>query len=603
MEREGVLQIDESGRVLDANDDAATLLGFAREDLKGGLLADHFAAPNGDGLFLLSSTANAPLSAYATNVNMVRSDGTAFIAEISVLHTPGLTTGHSIAIVRERTSVQKELDSLRRLAAILDSSNDAVLSKDLEGIITSWNGGAERMFGYSAREAVGKNVTFLFPPSLVAEEKEILRRLAQGEQIDHYETVRLSKDGRSIDVSVSISPIKDKSGRVIGATKIARDITRRKKAERDLNAANERFRTTLDSLIEGCQVIDREYRYLYLNVAAARQGKREIHELLGHRMDELYPGIESTAVFHALRTCMEQRTSTRLENEFTFPDNTRGWFDLRMEPVPEGVFILSEDVTEEKRMFEELVQHREHLAELVRERTVQLENANKELEAFSYSVSHDLRAPLRHIDGFADLLVKHARAGLDDEGRRYLDIIADSARKMGNLIDELLIFSRMGRTAMQSIPVNLTHLVEAAIRDLRWETEGREVAWVVDPLPTVVGDMAMLRLVFMNLLSNALKYTRPRAAAMVHVGAEAGPEESIVYVQDNGVGFDMKYVDKLFGVFQRLHSTSEFEGTGIGLANVRRIISRHGGRTWAESEVDKGATFYFSLPHHRDGTS
>jgi signal transduction histidine kinase len=227
----------------------------------------------------------------------------------------------------------------------------------------------------------------------------------------------------------------------------------------------------------------------------------------------------------------------------------------------------------------------------------QLEDANKELEAFSYSVSHDLRAPLRHITGFVELLNKRDAAVLDEKSRHYLQVISESAQKMGVLIDDLLSFSRMGRAEMMRTKVDMSRIVEEIIAQVTEETKGREIAWEVAPLPVVEGDAAMLRLVMMNYIVNALKFTRPIPEARIGIGAVTDrPDETLFYVRDNGVGFDSKYVNKLFGLFQRLHGTEEFEGTGVGLANVRRIIHRHGGRTWAEGEVGGGATFWFSLP-------
>jgi len=232
----------------------------------------------------------------------------------------------------------------------------------------------------------------------------------------------------------------------------------------------------------------------------------------------------------------------------------------------------------------------------IAERQTRLEASNRELEAFSYSVSHDLRTPLRHIAGFSAQLQRHSESSLDDRGRRHLDQITKSAERMGRLIDDLLSFSRMGRSEMQRAMVALGPLVKDALQDLQEETKARRIDWKIGPLPEVRGDPAMLRLVLANLLSNAVKYTRTRPEARVEIGAQSMNGETTVFVRDNGVGFDMQYVHKLFGIFQRLHTQDTFEGTGIGLANVRRIINRHGGRTWAEGKVDAGASFYFSLP-------
>jgi PAS domain S-box-containing protein len=262
------------------------------------------------------------------------------------------------------------------------------------------------------------------------------------------------------------------------------------------------------------------------------------------------------------------------------------------------VSVAIRDVTELKRAADEI----RELNQQLEGRNAELLAANHELEAFAYSVSHDLRAPLRHIDGYVALLGKRAATVLDDTGRRYLNVMSESAKRLGRLIDDLLAFSRAGRSEMHKVQVNVEQLVTDVLDDLQDEMKGRDIVWKRGRLPDVYGDGSLLRQVLTNLISNALKYTRLRAQAHITLGSVGGEDgERIVFVQDDGVGFDMKYADKLFGVFQRLHHRDEFEGTGVGLANVRRIIQRHGGRTWAEGSLGGGATFYFSLPKSKEG--
>ncbi|HAM50253.1 MAG TPA: hypothetical protein DCP92_06005, partial [Nitrospiraceae bacterium] len=271
--------------------------------------------------------------------------------------------------------------------------------------------------------------------------------------------------------------------------------------------------------------------------------------------------------------------------------------------VNENISFALDAISSEKKRLEAEESLRlinEELERRVAMRTIELAETNKELEGFSYSVSHDLRAPLRHMSGFVQLLRKKLREHPDEQTHQYTDAIAGASKKMGMLIDDLLAFSKIGRTEMKKRKVSLDNLVREAVNEIQDDVKGRNITWEIDELPDIYGDQSLLRLVFVNLLSNAVKYTSTRPQAEIKVGWKDEGSEIICSVKDNGVGFNMAYVDKLFGVFQRLHTQDEFEGTGIGLANVQRIISRHDGRTWAEGAEGQGATFYFTLPKKKE---
>jgi PAS domain S-box-containing protein len=255
------------------------------------------------------------------------------------------------------------------------------------------------------------------------------------------------------------------------------------------------------------------------------------------------------------------------------------------------------DVTQHRLAEDQVRRLNETLEQRVAARTCELEGANRELEAFTYSVSHDLRAPLRHIMGFVEILEKEAADKLTDAQRRHLLTISGAARRMGELIDDLLAFSRIGRSEVQKVGVDMLTLVMEALDDLRHETKDRIISWKIQDLPMVTVDRSLMRQALVNLLSNAIKSTSKHSRAVIEIGTEPGrPDEDTIYIRDNGVGFNPRYSQKIFGVFERLNNADEFEGTGIGLANVQRIIRRHGGRVWALGKVDSGATFYFTLP-------
>ena len=376
---------------------------------------------------------------------------------------------------------------------------------------------------------------------------------------------------------------------------LSNDVTERKKAEEKLIASEKRFRYTLDSMLEGAQIIGFDWRYKYVNDSMTRHGKYTREELLGHTVMEKYPGIEDSEVYKFYQQCFDERVAIHIENEFIFPDKTKGWFELSFQPVTEGIFILSIDVTDRKKAQFEIQKLNEELEQKVIDRTEQLETANKELEAFSYSVSHDLRAPLRAINGFAKILTENYNTVLDIEGHRLFNRIKVNAKKMGLLIDDLLEFSRLGRKEIHKSPIQMTELVEATLLELN-TTINHEAAVKIHQLHSANADGTMIKQVMINLLSNAIKYSSKTEKPSIEIKSHLEENEIIYSVSDNGVGFNNQFVHKLFGVFQRLHLQADFEGTGVGLALVKRIINKHGGRVWAVGELNKGATFCFSLP-------
>jgi len=389
------------------------------------------------------------------------------------------------------------------------------------------------------------------------------------------------------------------------------EVAERKQVEASLQESEAFLNSLLNAIPIPVFYKDRAGRYLGFNrayekfVGATKDslvGKsvfdispRELAEVYDTKDNELFKG-EGEQHYESLVKSADGTLRDVIFNKAVFTD-THG--------TTVGLIGVILDITDRKRAEEEIRRLNRELERRVEEGTARLKAANKELAAFTYSVSHDLRAPLRHIDGFLGLLKERIAPALDEESRRYMATISEAALRMAALIDDLLSFSRLGRFEMVRTPVDLGDLVREVIRDFEPETKDRIVHWQLDEIPVVTGDRAMLRAVLVNLISNALKFTRTRAQAEITIGCmpeheedheKAYEAETVVFVRDNGVGFDMQYAGKLFGVFDRLHGAEEFEGTGIGLANVRRVIERHGGRTWAEGKVDGGATFYFSLP-------
>jgi PAS domain S-box-containing protein len=509
-----------------------------------------------------------------------------------------------LARIEEQTETLRQNEGMRPfLAAIVDSSDDAIIGKDLESRVVSWNAGAERMFGYAAAEMLGQPITRLQSPDRPEEEARILEEVKRG-GIRHFETVRICEGGQSVEVSLTVSPIKNARGDIIGISSIAREITERRRAEREVRENRARLSGIIGSAMDAIISVDAGQRITIFNEAAEKMFHCPAREALGQPLDRFIPehfrqahrehvaefgrtGATSRAMGH-----LRPLAGLRVDGE-EFP------IEASISHTEVGgqqmYTVILRDITERRRAEEQIHRLNAELEQRVQERTAELSAANKELESFTYSVAHDLRAPLRHIEAFSKILEEDCAAELPPQAAHYLQNIRKSTGKMSMLVDDLLNLARIGRQELRRQPTPLSGLVDEVVADLQDETAGRTLEWRIEPLPAVECDPGLMKQVFANLLSNAVKYTRPRPVAVIEVGCRKMNGDSAVFVRDNGVGFNMKYVDKLFGVFQRFHRAEEFEGTGIGLATVDRIVRKHGGHIWAEAAVDKGATFYFTV--------
>ena len=412
-----------------------------------------------------------------------------------------------------------------------------------------------------------------------------------------------AKDGSYYWVDTTIVPFLNEQGKPRQYVAIRADITARKMAEEALKASTKEVLNLKAALDEHAivAITDSRGKITFVNDKFCAISKYSRAELIGQDHRLINSGFHDSAFIRGLWTTIAHGKVWHGEIKNKAKDGTFYWVDTTIVPflgeegMPRQYIAIRADITERKKAEEAVRQMNAELEQRVAERTAQLESANRELEAFSYSVSHDLRAPLRAVDGFSQAVIEDFGALLPEEGRRQLQTIRYSAQRMGALIDDLLTFSRLSRQALVKKPVDTHALVRAALQELGSPWPDRQVEIRLGNLLPSLGDPALLKQVWLNLLTNALKYTRKRAPAVIEIGCERRAEGAVYHVRDNGTGFDMKYASKLFGVFQRLHRMEDYEGTGVGLATVQRIIHRHGGRVWAEAAVDRGATFFFTL--------
>jgi PAS domain S-box-containing protein len=512
------------------------------------------------------------------------------------------------------------------LNAVIQASPAAIIDLDLEGKVKSiWNPAAEKMLGWTAQEAIGESLPSV-PPGKEEEFRFFRDSILSGETLNGVEVTRRKKDGSPIDYSIYGSPLRDEAGNIKGNIAILVDITEKKQAEKKLITYQDLLEELVAERTSELEIAKNKAQQ-YLDIAGvilvAVDLDRRVSlinqkgcEILGYPANEII-GKDWFDIFiprSFYQTVMDEfwypstvgmKPIDYLENPIVTKDGKErliAWHNVLLKDARgniTGTLSSGQDITEYKQAENQIISLNKDLIRRARA----LEDANQELEAFAYSVSHDLRAPLRHIDGFIELLEKRIGTNLNEECRHYVKVISKSAKIMGSLIDDLLAFSRLGRQLMSFDSINLGSMVDDIVRELESDLIQRKIDWQIGNLPIIKGDGPMLRVVLMNLVSNAVKFTQTREQAIVKIGHKYQNTETIVFVSDNGVGFDQAYENKLFGVFQRLHKSEEFEGTGVGLAIAQRIVNRHGGRIWAESIIEKGATFYFSIPTIRQEES
>jgi len=513
----------------------------------------------------------------------------------------------------------------------LDNLDDVFIVFDLEGNLITWNKKGSEVTGYSNEELPSmKILDFLEPDDLRLVSKAIAR--AQEDELPAIVEVNLlTRDGTAVPYEFYGSLLKGPTGDTIGITAIGRDISERERAAEAVRQSEERLRIIAGNVPDIIWTSDMNLNFTYASPSVKRQMGYAVEEALTLKLqDFLTPASFEFALQRyadeleiAGETVSDPPIPVVVELELIRKDGTTFWTEMSMgflrlpDDTPYGILGISRDITERKRVEEELSEYRELLEEQVRDRTEELESANlklmylnrrleenlltlsnlnRELDAFSYSVSHDLQAPLRAIEGFSNMLEEMHSHQLDEEGLRLLGVVKQNTDHMGVLIDDLLTFSRTAGRELRKSEVDMQSLADGVMHELMPTFEGRQVEFNIGYLPPAFCDASMMRQVLVNLLSNAIKFTRPRELARIEVEAMDEGDTSVYYVKDNGVGFDQRYEEKLYGVFHRLHGDDEFEGTGVGLALAQRIVLRHGGRLWAESTLGEGAIFYFTIP-------
>ncbi len=603
-----LVTISAEGKITDVNEATIRATGTKRESLIGSDFSNYFTEPDRARAGYREVFAKGFVTDYPLALRHVSGKVTDVLYNASVYRNEKGEVAGVFAAARditERKRVEEELRAASLYArSLIEASLDPLVTISADGKITDVNDATVRATGATREALIGSDFSEYFtePEKARAGYREAF---AKGLVTD-YPLALKHRSGWVMDVVYNASVYRNEKGEVVGVFAMARDVTKLRKTEQELRSASLYARSLIESSLDPLVTISADGKITDVNEATVEATGVPRRLLIGSDFsnyfsepDKARAGYQEVfakgfvtdyplALRHASGAVMEV-----LYNASVYR-NEQG--------EAAGVFAAARDITERKKAEEELRKYREHLEDLVRDRTSELEAANNDLEELVYSIAHDLGIPLRAINGYSHILRTESWDKLDDEGKRCLNMVGDNSIKMATLIEGILAFSHSRSARMEMSETNMEELAHAAFDELKPAVAGRTLELDIKPLPSVRGDRALLRQVWRNLLANAIKFTRSRTPALVEVGGHSEGKEHIYYVKDNGAGFDMRYADKLFSVFRRLHGVEEFEGPGIGLAIVKRIITRHGGRVWAEGKVDEGATFYFALPRQGERT-
>lgn len=606
---DGVVIADRDGQIVLVNAQTERLFGYARDALIGRpltlLMPERYRQAHEEGLKRVAAGGEPRVIGRIVELVGRRQDGSEFPLELSlasaIVGDQVQFTGILRDITERKTNERRLWDREARLGSVLEAAPDAIVIVDSTGQVVLANAQTERLFGYPRDALVGQSIDVLVPERFREHHAGHRRDFAAAPRVrtmgEGLDLAGRRADGSEFPVAISLSPMETAEGPLTIAA--IRDVSHARQAEQALRDRETRFRALLEAAPDAIVIADTRGRIELVNAQTEEIFGYTRDRLIGQPIEILVPDrFRDRHVGHREHYLAEPRVRSMgegLELRGRRADGSEFPVAISLSPVetPNGALVIAaiRDVTERDRIEREI----QGLNQRLTRDNAELAAVNRELEAFSYSVSHDLRAPLRAIDGFSQALLEDCGDGLDATGRDYLDRVRRSAQRMGLLIDDLIKLSRVTRADTHMQEVDLSALAGRIAQDLKENEPARLADFSIQPGLVANGDARLLQIVLENLLGNAWKFTGGRTPARIEFGRHRQDGEEVFFVRDNGAGFDMAYVDKLFRAFQRLHDATEFAGTGIGLATVQRVIHKHGGRIWATGEVDRGATFYFKV--------